>query len=752
MQVFISYSREDEPAARRVAKSLESSGFQVWWDAHLPAHRSYSDEIERNLKDSKAVVVLWSKGAAQSQWVRSEANFARTAGKLVQAGLDGSMPPMPFDQIQCADLRKWRGSAKHPGWSKLRASVAALVSGEEVPNATSATRVRWWEEARSRWAVAVVALLLLAAVLLVPRLIDEGETKRPVLAVLPFESLAARDESLVAGIWEDTRHLLSLNPQLLVLGPNSSQELAGEDSKAARKAADYLLEASVRTAGDRVRVSASLVRTKDGAQMWSESFDRRLDDVFALQSEIAREIEGKIRGRLANSGGVLPENIATSGEVYALYSDARVKVRSRQMQKYGEALKQLRQVVQMDPNFAPGWATLSVVKTLDVSNNEPDASTAEADARRSIALAPNLAAGHAALGFALGFEGPVAKAALRRATELDPNDIEALNWFASSLDRRTQSNEVLQLYSRIVEIEPLWWPAILNKLNLLFQLGNMAALEKELARVERIGDPRTATAVRIEVAKKKGDLSAAVDAGLAFYRVASASDREFIGTFLVVPLLQLGQFEAADKIFVPPSRYVPFIRANDARVLDMIEADMPPRKFWTLPILPSVGSRVYLLNNQGPRLAKQYRAVASTPEQFEALVGEQNLPEFGPMAALALRSAGDSRQAEALLKLAETRAESDDRTDGSREVQLARIYAVQGKTDQAIGLLSSALRLGWLPNYLPLHTDLALDPPLNELRVDPRFEQLRQQILGHLRKERLELGPVRLDELSAASP
>lgn len=549
MQVFISYSREDEPAARRVANSLESSGFQVWWDAHLPAHRSYSDEIERNLKDSRAVVVLWSKGAAQSQWVRSEANFARTAGKLVQAGLDGSMPPMPFDQIQCADLRNWRGSAKHPGWSKLRASVAALVSGEEVPNAAPATRVRWWEEARARWAMAVAALLLLAGLLLVPRLIDAGETKRPILAVLPFESLAARDESLVAGIWEDTRQMLARNPQLLVLGPNSSQELAAEGNKAATKAADYLLEASVRTAGDRVRVSTSLVRTKDGAQLWSETFDRRLDDVFALQSEIAREIEGKIRGRLANSGGVLPENIATSGEVYALYSDARVKVRGRQMQKYDEALKQLSQVVQMDPNFAPGWATLSVVKSLGFEAAEPGASTAEADARRAIALAPNLAAGHAALGFALGFDGPVAKAALRRATELDPSDIEALNWLASSLDRRTQSNAVLQLYSRIVEIEPLWWPAVLNRIDLLFDLGNFAAVEQELRRVEELGNRPMSTVIKMDLLKRKGDLSAAVDIGLAFYRVASPGEREFIATSLFLPLLQLGQFEAADRVF-----------------------------------------------------------------------------------------------------------------------------------------------------------------------------------------------------------
>ena len=740
--MFVSYARVDQALARRVAKALQALGLDVWWDADLPAHRAYSEVIERNLEAAKAVVVLWSKTAAKSQWVRAEADFARNAGKLVQAQVDGTLPPMPFNQIQCADLNGWKGGASHPGWAKLKHSVEALVSGEESPIG-SPDRPTVWERVQPHrwWMAAGVALLVAAAALLLvfDRPTDE---RRPVLAVLPFESLDARDASLVAGIWEDTRQALSRNPHLLVLGPNTSQELADKSSKAARKAADYLIEGRVRTAGDRIRVSANLIRTEDGAQMWSETFERRLDDVFELQIAIAGEIEGKIRGRLAKGGGVMPENIATSGEVYALFSDARAKIRSRQAESYDQAYKQLQQVVRKDPNFAPGWATLAVAKSLGVTDRGAGANSPEEDARRAIALAPNLAAGHAALGLALGFRGPVAQAALRRAIELDPNDVEALNWLANSLDKRTQAEERLRLYSRVVEIEPLWWPAILNKLDLLFQQGSTAAVEEELARVERVGDPRTIAAVSMELSKKKGDLSAAVDTGLAFYRRASPAERDFMRTFLYLPLLQLGLFDAADKITPPPSRYIPYIRANDARVLDMFEADMPPQNYWTFGMLPFVGSRVYLLNNQGPRLARRYAAVASTPEQFEALVGKEGFPDIAPMAALALRSAGDNRQANTLLKLAETRASENDRSGGDQQVQLARIYAVQGRTDEAIGLLSSAVRGGWLPPFLPIHTDIALDPPLLELRKDPRFEQIRQQILGHLRKELTELGPV----------
>ena len=146
--VFISYARPDEAVARRVAKSLEAAGLDPWWDADLPAHRAYAEVIERNLADAKAVVVLWSKSAVGSQWVRAEADFARNAGKLVQAQLDGSLPPMPFNQIQCADLKGWRGGASHAGWAKLQASVAALVTGEERAVALPA-RSRPWQRLRA---------------------------------------------------------------------------------------------------------------------------------------------------------------------------------------------------------------------------------------------------------------------------------------------------------------------------------------------------------------------------------------------------------------------------------------------------------------------------------------------------------------------------------------------------------------------------------------------------------------------------
>ena len=220
--VFISYARADQGVAARLARALQAAGFDVWWDADLPAHRTYSEVIERNLEEAKAVVVLWSKAAAASQWVRAEADFARNAGKLVQAATDGSLPPLPFNQIQCADLKGWRSGAAHPGWSKLRASVAALVTGEER-SAGDHRPPSWLERIRStRWSLAAAFTIVLAAFALFLFVHRPGSDRKPVLAVLPFRTLDAQDASLVAGMWEDTRTAIGRNPSdnSLAVGPD----------------------------------------------------------------------------------------------------------------------------------------------------------------------------------------------------------------------------------------------------------------------------------------------------------------------------------------------------------------------------------------------------------------------------------------------------------------------------------------------------------------------------------------------------
>jgi tetratricopeptide (TPR) repeat protein len=130
--VFLSYARPSLSDAMRIADCLRASGYSVWYDESLPAHRAYTDVISEQLDAASAVLVLWSNDAASSHWVRSEANRARETGRLVQVRLDDARLPMPFDQIQCADLRQWRGDCGAAGWRTVAGSIAALAGGERA--------------------------------------------------------------------------------------------------------------------------------------------------------------------------------------------------------------------------------------------------------------------------------------------------------------------------------------------------------------------------------------------------------------------------------------------------------------------------------------------------------------------------------------------------------------------------------------------------------------------------------------------
>jgi tetratricopeptide (TPR) repeat protein len=130
--VFLSYARTSAADAMRIADYLQSAGYSVWFDQSLPAHRAYSDVISEELDAAAAVLVLWSADATNSQWVRSESNRARETGRLVQLRLDKSRLPMPFDQIQCADLQGWSGDQSAAGWRTVLESIAALVHAKPI--------------------------------------------------------------------------------------------------------------------------------------------------------------------------------------------------------------------------------------------------------------------------------------------------------------------------------------------------------------------------------------------------------------------------------------------------------------------------------------------------------------------------------------------------------------------------------------------------------------------------------------------
>lgn len=131
--VFLSYARPDEPKVRRIADLLAAEGHEVWWDADLPPHRSYSEVIQEEVGRAKAVLVAWSKESLGSEWVRAEADMARNARKLVQVALDDTSPPLPFNQIHVVKLADWHGSRDDVEWQRILRSIAEILGRPMTP-------------------------------------------------------------------------------------------------------------------------------------------------------------------------------------------------------------------------------------------------------------------------------------------------------------------------------------------------------------------------------------------------------------------------------------------------------------------------------------------------------------------------------------------------------------------------------------------------------------------------------------------
>lgn len=130
--VFISYSRVDQNTAKLIAASLEAEGFDVWWDGVLRAGDSYDEVIEENLRNAKAVVVIWSKTSTKSKWVRAEATVGERHSTIVPALIQECDVPIRFELMQTADLTQWDGDRSDSNWQRFVADINAAVKNDNA--------------------------------------------------------------------------------------------------------------------------------------------------------------------------------------------------------------------------------------------------------------------------------------------------------------------------------------------------------------------------------------------------------------------------------------------------------------------------------------------------------------------------------------------------------------------------------------------------------------------------------------------
>jgi adenylate cyclase len=338
--IFISYARSIAPQAQAIAEALRALGYGVWRDDELPAHRAYAEVIEERLKAAKAVVVIWSAEAVKSEWVRAEADLARGAKTLVQLSLDGATLPLPFNQIQCADLAGWSGDTNMPGWRKVAASIADLVGGAS-PAATPGPL---------------------------------AERKGLSICVLPFANMSndAEQEYFADGISEDIITDLSKVSALAVISRNSAFAFKGKHVDLPQVAkqlnVSHVLEGSVRKSGNRVRITAQLINGATNDHVWAERYDRSLDDIFALQDEISEAIVTALKLKLfPKERKAIEQRGTTNVEAYDKYLRARALFNQGGSAELTRAAQIYREVLALDPDFALAWYGLYTALAINLN-------------------------------------------------------------------------------------------------------------------------------------------------------------------------------------------------------------------------------------------------------------------------------------------------------------------------------------------------------------------------------------------------
>jgi len=288
------------------------------------------------------------------------------------------------------------------------------------------------------------------------------------IAVLPFENMSSDEEQeyFSDGLTEELLNLLAKIPELKVTSRTSAFFYKDKDTRISdigrELDVDHILEGSVRKSGKKIRITAQLIEVKTDTHLWSDTWDRDLDDIFVIQDEIAEAVVDELRVQLF---GELPHAVTADGEAYSLFLQARhtVNLRTHESLLRGEELVQ--QAIDLDPDYAPAWVLKAHIfsQQADVGARLPPKVLPQARAAvdRALQLDPNNASAYALSGdlmvsFERDYKG--AKAAIERALELDPYDIDTLYQASTFYAFTGDFEEGLRLARITHEFDPLHIP------------------------------------------------------------------------------------------------------------------------------------------------------------------------------------------------------------------------------------------------------------------------------------------------------
>ncbi len=471
--VFFSYSREDQTKALPIIRLIEAAGFSIWWDGLLEGGERFSRATEEALNKAKVVVVLWSKASVHSHWVSDEATRGRDRRILVPLSLDGTEPPLGFGQFQVIKLAGAKMNLDDAAIQRMVRAIAGLHDTAAQPVSSVPIRAPLLNRRTAIGGGLAVAAAAGGLAVWKGGLLGGGATKNSV-AVLPFDNLSGdpAQRYFSDGLASEIRSQLSRNALLEIVGQTSSNQFRENDGDAREIARElhvsFLLDGNVQKSGDRLKIATDLIDGKTGISKWSQTFERQLSDIFAVQGEIAAAVAGALSIAIdARMAGKKTLQIGGTQSLSAF--DAYLRGRDLFEAHIDEsseraALAKFEQAISIDPEYAAARAmrsrALSVIANQYATANERKDLYGEAvaEARRATTIAPDFAAGFAALGYALFYgrlDAKAARAPYERGYQLALSDVDVLSRYAVYCARVGRFGDAETAINRASALDPL---------------------------------------------------------------------------------------------------------------------------------------------------------------------------------------------------------------------------------------------------------------------------------------------------------
>ena len=584
--------------------------------------------------------------------------------------------------------------------------------------------------------------------------------ERASIAVLPFSSRSTDSANTLFadGVHDDLLTKLANIGSMRVISRTSVMEYR-DTTKNLRQigselGVDTLLEGTVQHVGTTVRINVQLIDAETDEHLWARIYDRELteENLFTVQSDVSGEIAAALHTTLMPTEPVVTASVPTENlRAYSLYTTARDNLYLRRVESLQQALRQLEEAIELDPDYAEAWVALAETTILLSTNHQ----TLQRDEALDLAgtyldkameLNPELSDAYATRGLLktsywlptrIGTENLEAEAAFEQALALNPNNAQAYMWFALLRDSEQRVDEAIGYYHRSMQLDPLGRVPYNNLPTLYAQRGeNEYATRLWLDAIDIHPDwpvPYSLLTVHLAAMGR-------LDEAMAWQHLALAKSApaEMMGNLGVGLYAEFDDMERAKQMVEALPSEHPLSRMSDVFVLlldgnyeaasaamtNLLDADDDVPEF-----VLGIASDVALLAGDF-ETSRGYLYASNPVLQLDSEL-EFNRFTIRDIVKLAyiLKQEGDPVRADELLTAALPVVQSLPRLGVfGQGVRDAQIYALLGQKEDALGALRMAVDEGFRTAIVADQWTLRNDPYFASMREDPRFQAILAEL------------------------